>query len=67
MGGIPGGGMSAGMGNPMGGAGQGAPGAENKSGRDDDADPANVTVELLGIIYIFNPPDKTKLHIEGSP
>ena len=47
--------------------GAGATGADTSpSGREDAADPANVTLELLGIIYIFNPPDKAKLRIEGQ-
>lgn len=68
-------GMGAGMASMGAGLGGGTPahvggaGGETEERRTDDkddADPANVTVELYGIIYIFNPPAKERLQTEAE-
>ena len=60
MGGM--GGMG-GMGSP-GGMGAGGGGGFPGGGADDSEFPLDMSVEIYGIIYIYNPPDPAKLGVE---
>ncbi len=55
----------AGGGGRLGGAGSGM-GSESSNASDRELNPYDVPIELQGIIYIFNPPNRAKLAVAGQ-
>jgi len=72
MGGMPGGGMGGMPGGGMPGSGDGGYGSSMGSGtrsatQDAAIDPNLIPVELYGIVYIYNPANKTQLGLDKPP